>query len=89
MIATVKITRIHRGHYGIHTVSQIPVIAGGSGSVTKFKITINRTFTYRGKKQSYLSASCPTGTYFTEGKVQFSGGTSLQITHVLPCTPLG
>lgn len=89
VIATVKLTRIHRGHYGIHAVAQIPAIAGGAGSVTKFKLTINRTFTYKGKKESYLTASCPTGLYYTEGKVQFSDATTLKITHVLPCTPMG
>jgi hypothetical protein len=89
VIATVKITHIHRGHYGLHTVSQIPAIAGGAGSVTRFKLTINRTFTYMGKKKSYLTASCPTGLYYTEGKVQFSDSTTLKITHVLPCIPMG
>lgn len=89
VIATVKITRIHRGHYGTHTVSQIPAIAGGAGSVIKFKLTIGRKFTYKGKKESYLTASCPTGIYYTEGKILFAGGTTLQGIHVLPCTPMG
>lgn len=87
VIATVKITRIHRGHYGIHTVSQIPVIAGGSGSVIKFKLTIGRKFTYKGKRESYLTASCPTGHYYTEGKILFSDDSLLKGVHVLPCTP--
>jgi hypothetical protein len=89
VVATVKLTRIHRGHYGIHADAQIPRIAGGAGSVTKFKLTINRTFTYKGQKESYLTASCPTGRYYAEGKVQFSDGTTLGITHILPCTPMG
>jgi hypothetical protein len=89
VIVTVELTRIHRGHYGIHAVAQIPRIAGGAASVTKFKLTINRTFTYKGKKESYLTASCPTGHYYAEGKVQFSDGTRLGITHILPCTPMG
>jgi hypothetical protein len=87
VIATVKISRIHRGHYGIHTVSQIPAIAGGAGSVTRFRLTINRKFTYRGKRESYLSASCPTGIYYTEGNILFAGGTTLHGIHILPCTP--
>jgi len=89
VVATVKLTHIHRGHYGLHAVAEIPAIAGGAGSVTKFKLTIKRSFSYKGKKQSYLTASCPTGLYYTEGKVQFSDGTLLKITHVLPCTPKG
>jgi len=89
VIATVKITRIHRGHYGIHTVSQVPVIAGGAGSVIKFKLNIGRKFTYKGKKESYLTASCPTGSYYTEGEILFSDGSMLKGVHVLPCTPKG
>jgi hypothetical protein len=89
VIATVKITRIDRGHYGTHTVSQVPAIAGGAGSVIDFKLTIGRKFTYQGKKQSYLTASCPTGLYYTEGNILFAGGTTLKGTHILPCTSKG
>lgn len=87
VIATAKLTKIDRGRYGTNAVAQIPAIAGGAGSVTKFKLTIKRTFTYKGKQQSYLTASCPTGHYFTEGEVGFDDGTTLEITHVLPCSP--
>jgi hypothetical protein len=89
VIATVKITRVHRGHYGTHTVSEVPAIAGGSGSVIKFKLTIGRKFTYKGKRESYLTASCPTGHYYTEGDILFAGGDTLKGTHILPCTPIG
>jgi hypothetical protein len=89
VVATVKITHIHRGHFGVHTVAQIPAIAGGAASVTKFKFKLGRTFTYKGKKESYLTASCPTGHYYTKGNVLFSDGTTLGLTHVLPCTPTG
>lgn len=89
VIATVKLTRIHRGHFGIHMVAEIPRIAGGAGSVTKFRLTIDRKFTYKGKKESYLTASCPTGLYYAEGKVQFADDTTLEVTHALPCTPKG
>jgi hypothetical protein len=89
VVAKVEITRIHRGRYGIHTESRIPPIAGGSGSVTNFRISIARSFAYRGRRRSYLTASCPTGTYYTEGKIFFAGGYLLQGVHVLPCTPKG
>ncbi len=89
VVATVELTRIHRGHFGIHAVAEIPRIAGGAGSVTRFKLRIGRRFTFRGRKQSYLTASCPTGRYFTEGTARFEDGTQLGLTHVLPCTPKG
>lgn len=89
VIATVKISRIDRGHYGIHTVSQVPVIAGGAGSVIRFKLAIGRKFTYKGKEESYLTASCPTGHYYTEGHILFSDDSVLKGVHVLPCTSKG
>jgi hypothetical protein len=87
VIVPVEITRINRGHYGIHVVAQVPVITGGAGSVIKFTITIDRKFTYKGKRESYLTASCPTGLYYTEGHIIFAGGDTLQGTHILSCTP--
>jgi hypothetical protein len=89
VVAIVKITHIHRGRFGLHADARIPPIAGGAGSVTKFRIDIGRTFMYKGKKQSYLTASCPTGVYYTEGKAQFSDSTTLKIFHALPCSPIG
>ena len=89
VVVTAKITRIHRGHFGLHVVAQIPVIAGGAGSPTNFDFKIHRTFTYRGREVSYLTASCPTGHYFAEGQVRFSDDTTLQVAHDLPCTPTG
>jgi hypothetical protein len=89
VVVTVRISRIHRGHFGLRAVAEIPPIAGGAGSATKFDLTIGRTFTYRGRKQSFLTASCPTGSYYTEGEVLFSDGTTMGLRHVLPCTPTG
>jgi len=89
VIARVMITHIHRGHFGLHTVTTIPAIAGGAGSVTRFNLDLGRRFTYQGQRQSYLTASCPTGTYFAEAQALFSDGTILHITHAFPCTPTG
>lgn len=87
IVTTVRVTSIPRGPYGIHTVAKIPAIAGGAGSVTKFNLRIHRKFTYKGKKESYLTASCPTGRYLTKGHVLFDDDTLINFTHPLPCTP--
>ncbi len=89
VIVPAAITRISRGHFGLHTVARIPRIAGGYGSVTRFKIVVGRRFAFKGRKRSYLTASCPTGHYFAEGNVSFRDGTRLHVTHALPCTPRG
>jgi hypothetical protein len=89
VIATVEITPVHRGPFGLHVVAEIPKIAGGFGSPVSYRITLGRSFAYKGRKQSYLSASCPTGHYLAEGKIQFFDGTLLKLSHALPCTPAG
>jgi hypothetical protein len=89
VVVPVKLTHIHRGHFGLHTFTKVPAIAGGYGSVIKVKFRIYRTFAYKGKEKSFLTGSCPTGHYFVKGKILFSEiGTPVGLTHVLPCTPV-
>lgn len=90
LVTPVKITKTHNGRYGVKTVFKVPVIAGGSGSVIKFDFTVNRQFTYKGKKQSYSSAKCPDGHLNGRfSKAVFSDGTNLSGTVVRSCTPQG
>ena len=89
IVTKATITRIHRGRFGLHIAAKIPKIAGGSGSVTDFKLKVGRKFTYRGRKKSFLVAGCPTGTWVTKGNVLFEDGTKLGITHPFSCIPAG
>lgn len=89
LVTVVRISKIHQGNYGNRSIATIPVIAGGSGSLTDFNLTIHRTFKRSGTKQSYLLASCATGKFFAHGTVAFTGGTKIDGTVVRPCTPAG
>jgi len=89
IVIPVKLTHIHRGHFGLRAVARIPAIAGGAGSATRFKFKVGRRFASKGRPESYLTASCPTGRYYTEGKATFTGGTTLNIAHAFNCTPTG
>ncbi len=89
IVTEVQITKVHDGRYGMHTVTKIPKIAGGAGSVTAVDLNLGRRFTYRGVRRSYLTASCPTGRYFIQGLLGFTDGTDLRISHIFPCTPVG
>jgi hypothetical protein len=89
IVTKATVTRIHGGRFGLRILALIPRIAGGAGSVTKFSLKVGRSFTYRGQRKSYLSASCPTGSWATKGDVSFTDGTRLGILHVFPCTPVG
>lgn len=85
--ATVK--RIHKGRFGLRLNAHIPKIAGGAGSATAFDLKIGRRYTYKGRKKSFLRASCPTGAWATKGTVLFSDRTRIGFTHVFTCTPAG
>lgn len=87
IVTTVDVNKVHDGPYGYEAVARVPVIAGGSGSVTKFNFKINREYDYGGKPQSYVAAKCPSGKYLTEIEASFSDGTSLRGTLTRACTP--
>jgi hypothetical protein len=97
IVTTVKFTKIHKGRYGLGVVADIPVIAGGSGSVLAAHFTVKRLFTYKGEKRSYLMGGCPDGRLqFRIVKTDFKveAGEHLSVpsligTLVRPCTPKG
>ena len=89
IVTTVKIKKEHRGRYGLRSIATIPTIAGGSGSVTSFELTIGKTFTYKGKKQSYLQAKCASGSFAAEADSIFADGTEAKGSIVRPCKARG
>jgi hypothetical protein len=89
IVTTVKIKKISKGRYGTESIASIPKIAGGSGSVTSFSLSVNKKFTYKGKKVSVLTLKCPDGKIQAKGKAVFSDGTSASAEVVRTCTPKG
>jgi hypothetical protein len=89
IVVKAKITKIHEGRFGMRIQAEVPRIAGGSGSVTMFDLRVGRRYTYKGRKKSFLSASCPTGIWVAKGQASFKDGTTLAINHLFPCTPKG
>lgn len=89
IVTTVKISKEHKGRFGTHSIASVPVIAGGSGSPTSFSLSFHRTFTYKGKKQSYLLAKCPDGHFVAQAEAVFRNGTKIKGGVVRKCTPKG
>jgi hypothetical protein len=97
--AVVTEVTISRKGTGIHTVSKIPVVAGGSGSAVDFKFTVGKTYTYKGKKVGYAEAKCPDGVFKANvKKILFkneahtpgeAAQTSLKGALAVPCTGKG
>jgi len=81
IVSTVKITKIHNGRYGIKSVTTIPKIAGGSGSVTDFNLTIN--------KKGVLLAKCPDGKIQAHGTAVFTDGTRASAEVIRTCVGKG
>lgn len=86
VVTTVKIKKIHHGRYGLLAVASIPKIAAGSGSVLDFQFTIDKKFTYKGKKVSVLSAKCPDGKLQAHATAIFADGSKASTEFVRPCT---
>jgi len=97
VVTTVTIKKIKKGRYGLNTVSKVPVIAGGSGSVLAFDINFGKKYRYKGKQMSYISAKCTDGKFLANiiravFKNEAEGPaltTTLKGTVIRPCTPKG
>jgi len=80
VVTTVKITKIHKGRYGLLSTATIPKIAGGSGSPTFFTLTL---------KKGIVSATCPDGHLNARGVADFDDGTKVNGIVVRACTGKG
>lgn len=89
VIVRATVTRIHRGRYGLRLKAHVPEVAGGAGSATAFDLKIGRRYTYEGRRKSFLTASCPTGSWATKGSLLFSDRTRIGFTHIFTCSPRG
>ena len=89
IVTTVKIKKINRGRYGLKSVASIPKIVSGAGSVLSFDLKIGRTYTYKGKKMSVLSAKCTDGKLQALASAIFDDGTKASAGIIRTCTPKG
>jgi hypothetical protein len=78
IVTTLKIKKVNNGRYGLKTVATIPKIAGGSGSVKTFNLTIN--------KKGVLTAKCPDGKLQAKATAIFSDGTKASAGIIRTCT---
>jgi hypothetical protein len=84
-VVPIEIQRVHDGRYGFKTVAKIPRIAGGAGTPIYGRLTIGRTWKYKGRTLSYANASCPDGRLQAKGEFLFKDGTHLQGELLKPC----
>lgn len=88
--------RRSQGTFGTILEASLPRVTGEWGYVTGVSLTLKRTFTFRGKKRSYLAAGCPAppgfpGAVFplVRTSFAFAGGINLTSTLTRSCRVRG
>jgi hypothetical protein len=97
LITRVTIEKLTSGPYGLRIKSELPVVAGGSGSLVAARFNLKRLFEHKGKQRSYLRAKCPDGrigfrvveTDFRIETAGREGSPSVSGKLFRPCTPKG
>ena len=84
-VVPVEIQKVHDGRYGFKTVGKIPSIAGGHGIPLYGRLSVGRTWKYKGKTLSFANAGCPDGRLQAKGQFKFKDGTFLQGTVFKTC----
>lgn len=85
-VISVEIQKVHDGRYGFKTVADIPKIVNGYGTPTYGRIQIKKEWIYKGKRLSYINASCPDGRLQAKVRSSFKDGSVVEGTFVKPCT---
>ena len=53
------VSNYNKEGYGPRLDVEVPLIAGGAGALLEFNVKIDKKFTYKGEKKSFISAKCP------------------------------
>lgn len=84
------------GTFGTELIGTLPQIASEYGYISAFDLSLGRTYTYKGQKLSYASASCPApkgfpgATFpFAKAAYEFAGGIKVGSTLVRECKVRG
>ena len=80
------VTNFNKEGFGPRLNVTIPLIAGGTGAIKDFTVTINKKYKYKGKPASFINAECDNKSFKTRSVFTYKDGTSLEALHTQPCT---
>lgn len=96
LVLPMVISHTSKGRYGTVFSTDIPVLAGGLGSITRLKLEVGRQYEFEGRRRSFLSASCAApagfpGTIFAfaRGSFHFDDGKTIRTALTRDCTVRG
>jgi hypothetical protein len=82
------VSNLGKEGYGPRLDVTIPPIAGGVGVITDFKVKIQKSWTYKGKKMSFVNAKCPAAKKLKyRGAFTYADGTTIEAGTTQSCTP--
>jgi hypothetical protein len=82
------VSNLGKEGYGPRLDVTVPPIAGGVGVIADFKVTIQKSWTYKGKKMSFVSARCPASKKLKyRGAFTYKDGTTIEAAATQACTP--
>jgi len=58
LVVPLRISHQAKGEFGTLLRTRIPKLANGFGSITQISLSLDRQWSYAGKRRSYLSAAC-------------------------------
>jgi hypothetical protein len=75
------------GLYGTSVYIKIPTIVAGQGSLSFAELSIHKKWSDKGKEQTLLYGTCPSGHFFVRGALTFKGGFKMAGKVVRSCSP--
>jgi len=85
IVSTVTITKKKNGRFGTYTLTKVPQIVGGSGSIISFNLKIKKSVA----GVNPISAKCTDGKLKVHVEAKFEDGTKAQTEIIRACTPKG
>jgi len=86
LVLTGTVSNYDKQGYGPRLDITIPLLAGGTGALTEFQVTINKKWAYKGKKVSFISAECGNKSFKTRSVFTYLDGQALEALHTQSCT---
>jgi hypothetical protein len=87
LILVGTVSNLGKEGYGPRLDVTIPPIAGGVGVITDFNVKISKSWTYKGRKTSFVSAKCPAAKKLRyRGAFTYGDGTTIEASTTQSCT---
>lgn len=80
-----KLSNYNKEGYGPRLDLDIPKIAGGSGALTDFQVKIDKKYSFKGKKRSFISAKCISGKLKARATFSYLDGEQLTALSTQSC----